>query len=256
MNSVTQPQERGRRFLLTNDDGVDAPGLSALIRAVEGLGEPCVVAPSGPWSGRGHSVTLDGPIPIRTRVDDRIAIDGSPADCVRLGLHHLVVPTDWVLSGINAGGNLGIDIHPSGTVAAAREAAIQGQPAIALSHYIARGRAVDWDQAARWARGVLERLLGLPWEPGTFWNVNLPHPEPGGPEPEIVHCPVDHSPLPLRFALVGSAAHYQGDYQGRPRRSGGDVAVCFGGRISVSKVPLGPQWHEPDDLAAPGGSRP
>jgi 5'-nucleotidase len=228
-------------LLLTNDDGVDAPGLAALWAATEGLGARRVVAPFGPYSGCGHVVTTHKPITITRRAEDRYAVEGTPADCVRLAIHHLEPGLSWVVSGINAGGNLGTDIHHSGTVAAVREAVIHGRPGIAVSHYIARGRAVDWDRAARRARGVIRSLLARPWEPGTFWSVNLPHPEPGAAEPEVVTCPLDPSPLPLAYRVepCGGVAHYAGDYQSRARVAGSDVDVCFGGRIAVTLVRLG-----------------
>ena len=112
-----------------------------------------------------------------------------------------------MLSGINAGGNLGTDVHSSGTVAAVREAAIRGVPGIAVSHYIARGRAIDWPRAAVWTSRVLRRLMAQPCEPGTFWNVNLPHPAPGSEEPEIILCPLDASPLPLDYRIEEAWPH-------------------------------------------------
>ena len=233
-----------RLLILTNDDGIDAPGLAALAAAAAGLGEIRVVAPLGPWSSKAHAVTTHGPIRIEPRPGGRFAVDGSPADCVRLALHHLAPGAAWVLAGINAGGNLGADVHHSGTVAAAREAVLHGRPAIALSHYIARGRPIDWTAATRRAAAVLRDLLARPWVPGTFWNVNLPHPEPGAPEPAVVSCPLDPSPLPLSFRIEGDFAHYDGDYQRRARVPGGDVATCFGGRIAVTLVTL--------DQARPG----
>ncbi len=111
-------------------------------------------------------------------------------------------------------------------------------PGIAVSHYIARGRSIDWARAARWARPVFMDLLARPWTPGTFWNVNLPHPPADAPDPEVVFCPLDPSPLPLHFEVDGDRALYRGDYQQRPRRDGADVAACFGGRIAVSLIPL------------------
>jgi 5'/3'-nucleotidase len=223
-------------LVLTNDDGWDAPGLAALRRASDLLGRCCVVAPSGPISGCGHRVTTDGPLLVTRPRENHVAVAGTPADCVRLALHHLVSQPGWVLAGINAGGNLGTDIHYSGTVAAVREAVIHGVPGIALSHYIARGRAIDWDRAGRWAEAVLRTLMAQEWQPGTFWNVNLPHPEPGQPEPDIVFCPFDPSPLPLRFRVDGDHSTYAGDYQSRGRRPGFDVDVCFSGKIAVSLI--------------------
>jgi 5'-nucleotidase len=181
-------------------------------------------------------VTTHRPIALVDRGEDVIAVDGTPADCVRLALHRLGSSVKWVVSGINAGGNLGSDLHHSGTVAAVREAAILGIPGVAISHYIARGRKIDWDQATRWASFVLRELMARPPEPGTFWNVNLPHPEPSIRDPEIVRCAVDPSPLPSTYREEAAGLVYTGDYQSRPRISGSDVDICFGGRISVSKV--------------------
>jgi 5'-nucleotidase len=223
-------------IVLTNDDGVDAPGLAALRAATVGLGDRLVMAPLGPQSGCGHVVTTHKPIATEGRPDGRIGVDGTPADCVRLALHRLGPRLTWVVAGINAGGNLGADIHHSGTVAAVREAALHGVPGVAVSHYIARGRAIDWDRAARWVAPVLVALMARPPGPGTFWNVNLPHPEPGGPDPTVAYCPVDTSPLPLAFREESGGLRYCGDYQGRARLEAGDVAVCFGGRIAVSQI--------------------
>jgi 5'-nucleotidase len=238
-------QEHDRVLVLTNDDGIDAPGIEALHRAAEGLGQRRVIAPEGAWSAKSHAITTHEPIRIERRPGDRLAVDGTPADCVRLALHHLAPDLAWVLSGINAGGNLGTDIHHSGTAAAVREAVIHGRPGIALSHFIVRGRPIDWSSAASRSSRVLRELLALPWEPGTFWNVNLPHPEPGGPEPGIVFCPLDPSPLPLSFKVEGDVAVYNGNYQRRARISGADVEICFGGQIAVSRVPLIPSPGSP-----------
>jgi 5'-nucleotidase len=239
VNRAKQGREAGGVIVLTNDDGVEAPGLKALRLAADGLGDCRIVAPRGPQSGCGHRVTTHASIQIARRSDGSLSVDGTPADCVRLALHHLVADAAWILSGINAGGNLGTDIYHSGTVAAVREGVLHGRPGIAISHYIARGRAIDWDLAAQRAAAVLRDLLARPWEPGTFWNVNLPHPEPGAAEPRIVFCPLDPSPLPLNFLVEGDRAHYSGDYQGRARLPGTDVDVCFGGQVAVTLLRAG-----------------
>src|SRR5437868_13121338 len=172
------------KLLVTNDDGIDAPGIQALSEAARQLGEPVVVAPTDALSGCSHQVTTHQPLRVFARGQDRFAVNGTPADCVRVALHQAARDAKWVLSGINAGGNLGADVHHSGTVAAVREAVLHGRPGVAVSHYLARGRAIDWPRAARWTAAVLRELLARPWQPGTFWNVNLPHPEAGqGPEP-------------------------------------------------------------------------
>ncbi len=138
------------RLLLTNDDGIDAPGLRALEEAARHLGEAVVVAPEEVQSGCSHQVTTHGPIRVREVSPGRYALDGTPADCVRIGLQHVVPDAAWVLSGINMGGNLGADVYHSGTVAAAREAVLHGWPAVALSHYRRRDVPIDWDRAIRW----------------------------------------------------------------------------------------------------------
>jgi 5'-nucleotidase len=225
------------RLLCTNDDGIDAPGLQALLEAVGSLGEPIVVAPLEHVSGCSHRVTTSQPLRLHSHREPHLAIDGTPADCVRVGLH-LDAAVDWVLSGINEGGNLGADVHISGTVAAVREAVLHGKPGVALSHYHRRGRPIDWATAAAWGRAVLEELLARPWTPGTFWNVNLPHLEPGAARPDVVFCPLEPGPLPLSFRREGDLLHYNGDYHQRPRRRGSDVDVCFGGNIAVTELRL------------------
>ena len=187
-------------FLLTNDDGVDAPGLAALRRAVEPFGPAIVVAPDRHLSGCSHQATTSRPLLLTKLAEGRYALDGSPADCVRVALAHVAPATRWVLSGVNEGGNLGADIYLSGTVAAAREACLLGNAAIAISQYIQR-RPIDWDQAADWTRHVLELLLARRYEPGSFWNVNLPQPPGGSPLPACVYCPVDPPPLPVAYEL-------------------------------------------------------
>ncbi len=185
--------------IVTNDDGIDAPGIAALVEAIEGLCEVHVVAPLAPRSGCGHTVETSKHIPIHRRRKGWIAVDANPADCVRLALHSLVPNANLVLSGINDGGNLGVDVYYSGTVSAAREAALHGIHAIALSHYIAQGRSVDWQAASRLTRRLVETYAKKPLEPLEFWNINLPHPTTNSHEVEIVECPVDLSAMRLDY---------------------------------------------------------
>src|SRR6516165_357288 len=162
------------RILLTNDDGIEAPGLEALHRAARELGDPVVIAPVATLSGCSHRVTTDEPIRLKERGPGRFAIEGTPADCVRIGLHGVAPDAAWVLAGINAGGNLGADVHHSGTVAAVREAVLHGLPGIAFSQYRKKGLTVDWVCAAKWVRQLMRDLLARPQKKGTFYNVNLP----------------------------------------------------------------------------------
>lgn len=223
-------------IILTNDDGIDAPGIRAFLKAVNG--KAVIVAPKDHHSGCGHQVTTTRPIPILRRSDSEYAVGGTPADCTRLAITHLCKDVKWVLSGINAGGNLGVDVYISGTVAAVREAAMHGIPGIAVSHWIKRPLIVDWDVAAHCTAKVLEDLLNRPIEVGSYWNVNLPHLEPGTPDPEIVFCEPSTQPLPVKYRVEGDDYYYVGEYAKRDRTPGTDVDVCFSGKIAVTKLSL------------------
>lgn len=173
------------RILLTNDDGIAAPGLAAMHRALKHLGEVLVVAPSSVQSAMGHAVTFHKKVTTRkqriitARGDDieGYAVDGRPADCVKLGVNHLLKeegPIDLVVSGMNAGCNVGVNVNYSGTVAAAREGSIQGIPSIAVSLHIGDRTRTRWDAAAEHAMNVIEAILAGPHEPDVCINLNVP----------------------------------------------------------------------------------
>jgi 5'-nucleotidase len=226
------------KLLLTNDDGIDAPGLIALRYAVRDFGLPVVVAPADALSGCSHRVTTSAPLRVEERRPAGYAVHGTPADCVRLGLHAYARDCDWVLAGINAGGNLGADVYISGTVAAAREAVLHGKPAVALSCYRRKEMEFDWPRSARWVAPVLRAIFAEAWTPGVFWNVNLPHLAPGEADPIAVRCRLDPAPLPASYREEGGLFYYDGNYHQRPRTPGCDVDVCFGGRIAVTRLNL------------------
>lgn len=223
-------------LILTNDDGIDAPGIQALQKAVNGKG--VIVAPKDHQSGCGHQVTTTRPIHVQQRSDTEYAVGSTPADCTRLAISHLCKSVNWVLSGINAGGNMGVDVYISGTVAAVREAAMHGIPGIAISHYIKRPLVIDWDFAAQCTAKVLTDLFDRPIAPGTFWNVNLPHLEPGSPEPEVVFCEPCTKPLPVDYRVEGDEYYYVGNYAKRDRTPGSDIDVCFSGKIAITQLRL------------------
>lgn len=163
-----------KRILVTNDDGVRAAGLAALAKALEPLGEVIVVAPAKEASAVGHALTLHYPLRLE-QLDERVyAVDGTPTDCVNIAVSVVFkgLP-DLVVSGINAGWNLGDDVTYSGTVSGALEGALLGVPSIAVSLKRTREK-MDFTEAARAAARVAERVLadGLP--PRTFLNVNVP----------------------------------------------------------------------------------
>lgn len=228
-------------FLLTNDDGIHAEGLLALAEAIRSVpgSRLTVVAPAAEYSQCGHRVTTHEPILVDRRSEDQFAVHGTPADCVRVALFGLGLGPDYVLSGINHGGNLGQDLVISGTVAAVREAAYHGLPAAAFSHYLVKGLPLDWQRIAVWAAEVLAKLQADPLGKGEFWNVNFPHLEPGArPLPELVHCLPARSPLRVSFAAddAGTSFQYTGVYASRVRDPGSDVEACFGGRVAVSRL--------------------
>jgi 5'-nucleotidase len=238
LTDAPQSYNTGMKLLLTNDDGIGAAGLEALLLAARQIGEPVMVAPADAHSGCSHRVTTDEPFRMRRLEEGRFVVHGTPADCVRVGLHSIVPDAAWVLAGINHGGNLGADVYLSGTVAAVREAVLHGRPGIAISHYHRRGAELDWERATQWIVPLLRELTQQSLEPGTFWNVNLPHPEADCRSPEIAYCDLDPSPLPLAFRTENGLFKYSGDYHSRPRRPGHDVDVCFQGKIAVTRLQL------------------
>lgn len=227
------------KFLLSNDDGIEARGLAALGEAADKFGEGVVVAPALPQSGMSHVVTWDGGVQLERRGTDRFAVHGTPADCARLGLLRVAADVQWVLSGVNHGGNLGADVYYSGTVAAVREGVLHGWPGIAFSQYMRDDITPDWQRVSQWVARVLELLLPLPVSPGQFYNVNFPALAAAAGEPEIVFAPLDPNPLPLSYRHEENDRHrYDGIYSARRRKPGSDVDTCFGGQISITDIRL------------------
>lgn len=228
------------KIVITNDDGIDAPGLDTLFQCMRPLGDIVTVAPQQPQSGIAHRVTTRVPIHFHQPDTDRFSIDGTPADCARVALKQFVPDADWLISGINPGANLGSDVYNSGTVAAAREAAILGCRAIAISQYIARDQQVDWAATGHHARPVLQMLLSRDLAHGHFWNVNLPHPHSTDMELTYEFCGLDTHPHQYTYHRQGDALIYKGTIHERPRDTGKDVAVCFDeGKIAITCLAVG-----------------
>ena len=179
-------------ILLTNDDGIYAPGLAALYRELQGLGEVTVVAPESEQSAVGHSISLITPLRVKeVSLNGGVegwAVSGTPADCVKIAMAELLPqPPELVVSGINLGPNVGINVLYSGTVSAATEAAILGVKGVAVSLNIYKD--ADFVTAARITRKLLVQLLGWPgWPPGVCLNVNLP----ALPEDQIKGVKITH----------------------------------------------------------------
>lgn len=254
-------------LLLTNDDGIEAPGLAALQACFAASDVRLfVVAPHQQKSECGHSVTTRGPLVVHRVGENRWAVEGTPADCVRVALGYLKLPVVAAFSGVNEGGNLGAELHISGTVAAAREASLHGLPAVAISHYRHPDHPRDWEHVPDWLSPQLVALVTTRHIHGHFWNLNLP--ADVQTKPDFIEAPADHHPLPYQLraidgdlhaadgdavnARVASSANppstrssqlvrYAGNYQQRPRTPGSDIDVCFGGAISCTPVPALPQ---------------
>lgn len=204
------------RILLTNDDGIDAPGLAALYRAIQSLGEVHIIAPAKVQSATSHAVTFHRPVAVRPlkvicpltgESFEGQAVEGRPADCVKIGLAHLVKqPVDLVISGMNRGANVGINTIYSGTVAAAREAAFIGTPAIAVSLHIGDRHRIQWDKAARYARSVIDQIVAGPVASHTLLNLNIPILD--------VHEPRGVKVVPISTSPIIDTYHHTRDSEG------------------------------------------
>jgi 5'-nucleotidase len=226
-------------LLVSNDDGYHSEGIHVLVDALESLGEVWVVAPDRENSAVSHALTLSRPLRLSEISERHFMVDGTPTDCVTLGIGQVLKDRlpDLVVSGINFGANMGDDVHYSGTVSAAFEAAILGVPAIAVSQVI--GKEFSFVHAGRFARLIASRVLerGLP--SGTLLNVNVP----------------PHTPVGVRFTRLGKRVYTEGvveDTDPRGRKCywigggdpvwedipGTDFAAIGAGYISVTPLQL------------------
>lgn len=165
------------RVLISNDDGVDAPGIKVLERALKRIaGEVWVVAPETEQSAASHSLTLRTPLRIKKISTRKYAVNGTPTDAVLLGVQHIMKDCrpDLVVSGVNRGGNLGEDVTYSGTVAAAMEGTLLGIPSVAFSLVTADGAKAHWATAEAYVETVLKQMCGVSFPSGVLVNVNIP----------------------------------------------------------------------------------
>lgn len=257
------------RIVLTNDDGYDAEGIRAAYGALVSLGSVHVVAPLHERSACSHAITLRRPIIAQHCTDGPYEschiVDGSPADCIRLAVAELfATPTaepedgrktasdrdipsrpriDLVVSGINRGANAGVDTFYSGTVAAAREAAILGLPAIAVSQAIRNDVETDWDVTANVAGELIRMLIDESLPGPGFWSINLPAPIPDDALKHVQRVPVASHPMPMRFEKTAcddgrTAYTYGASYWQRETQGPSDYNAISNGHIAVSAIPL------------------
>jgi 5'-nucleotidase len=228
------------KIILTNDDGIDAPGLKTLESCFQDGVQTVIVAPAQPQSGVGHRVTTRSPIRVNQTGPNRFSVEGTPADCSRIALKEIAPDAHWLVAGINRGANLGSDVYNSGTVAAAREAAILGCRSIAISQYVARDRQVDWSITGYHAEVTLKMLMERYIAASHFWNVNLPHPLVDHFEIPVEFCGLDTNPHKYDFRKNENEYFYDGSIHERPRDPGTDVAVCFDeGKVSITRIAVG-----------------
>jgi 5'-nucleotidase len=186
------------RILLTNDDGIFAPGLLAMYEVLSGGAEVDVVAPAAVQSGGSHAITIRHPVLWhRVQVHGRFhgtAVEGTPADCVKLAFYSLLPQRpDLVISGLNVGLNTGIHVIYSGTVAAAIESGILGCPAIAVSYAVHHN--IDFSRGAAIAKPLIDFIAKRGLAPGQVININIPEPRPGWPRGVRI-APQSTRPMP------------------------------------------------------------
>ncbi len=227
-------------ILICNDDGWNADGLQCLVRIARRLGKVWIVAPASPQSGISHQLTLNRPLQLIEQQENWFSLDGTPADCARIGLTQLAVEFDWAFSGINHGANLGSDQFVSGTVAAAREATLFGVPAVAFSQYRKDlDNPFDWGPTEQLAAMAIESILNKPNLGKSLFNVNFPDrsPDLDWDSVEVVECRPDQNPLPSAYsALADGSMQYSGSYHDRKRSAGHDIDVCFSGHVALSRL--------------------
>jgi len=233
-------------ILISNDDGIESPGLHFLASALETLGQVTVVAPHRERSTSGHSLTLHKPLRCKEVAPNRFAVSGTPADCVYMATRLLMKSKpDVIVSGINRGANLGNDVYYSGTVAAAREGAYYGVNAVAVSLcFNEHGQATDphWDSAAHFAKIIVEKILHHNEPVKRLINVNVPN----LPLKKIRGIRLAKQGLRYYSDLVTTEIDPRkkpyywlgGEYKGFEKIPGSDCVIVDGGYVAVTPLKL------------------
>lgn len=236
---------------VTNDDGPDAEGLAALFEVAQALGTATAVVSAESHSVKSHAVTMSSPIEVSPRQHPALGscyiCDCTPADCVRLALTHLPIGSvDVVLSGINHGANAGVDVYYSGTVAAAREAALLGKTGIAVSQLIRPQQSDNWQRTKDMARLALESVwptIATSQGPRLF-NINLPYLQDGQELQGIKYCPLTNEPLATSFRKppennsTSYTTEYSARYSDRPAPPGHDFHYLLNYWITITPLLL------------------
>ena len=177
MQAYNKSQDRPLRILLSNDDGIHAPGLKILEEIARQITDDVwIVAPENEQSGAAHSLSIGRPLRLRKLGEKHFTVNGTPTDCAMIGINKVLVDQrpDLVLSGVNYGGNLGEDVTYSGTVAAAMEATLLGVPAIALSQCLTSEQDEAFEPARRYGPDLIQKLIQQTWPQNILININFP----------------------------------------------------------------------------------
>ena len=237
---------RRKRILLTNDDGINAPGMKVLQRIARSLSNDVwVVAPEGEHSGASHSLTLTAPLRLRKISAKKFAVEGTPTDCVMMAMNQVMAdnPPDLLLSGVNRGANMGEDVTYSGTIAAAMEGTLVGVPSIALSQSFANRKVMHWPTAEQHASDIIRRLVAIGWSRDVLMNVNFPDCLPGDVKGvEVVRQGRrDFSSLNIEQRIDARERPYYWigfrPIQGQPKE-GTDLRATEEGRIAITPLHL------------------
>ncbi len=232
------------RILICNDDGIQAKGIRLLFEMAKSLTDDVwVVAPESEQSGASHSLTLRRPLRKRRFAENWYAIDGTPTDCVLMGVTQILADRrpDLVMSGVNRGANLGEDVTYSGTVAGAREAVMLGIPAIAHSLIVSLNRPAKWDTPREFGPDLIRKLTKTGWAPNTIINVNYPDVPPDQVK-GIEVCGLARRKLGTQWVEGvdprGAPYYWLGMQREEEVLEGTDLNAVLHGRISVTPVQL------------------
>lgn len=233
------------RILVTNDDGIAAPGIAVLERIARCLSDDVwVVAPEFEQSGAGHSLSLTNPLRLHRLDERRFAVRGTPTDCVMLGVKE-VLPghPDLILSGVNRGANIAEDITYSGTIAAAMEGTLLGIPSIALSQVGFADQVIRWQTVEHHAPGIVRQLLGAGWPKDVLVNLNFPDVEPDEVNGihVVPHGRRDQTDITVDARVDGRNIPYYWIGMRRQRHMpppGTDLGTIWRGGISVTPISL------------------
>jgi 5'-nucleotidase len=239
------PSLKNARILVSNDDGINAPGLKSLVRIARSLTDDVwCVAPETEQSSASHSLTVRSPLRIRKLSAKRFAVTGTPSDCVLLAVCHLLKtqPPDLVLSGVNSGANLAEDITHSGTVAAAMEATLLGIPAIAFSQAREGDQPVKWPTAEHFGPDLVRKLYRAPKPREVLFNINFPALAPG----DVSGIEITRQGRRRQAEVITAAIDPRDEpyyWLGGPRLNeaagrGSDLTAVSAGAISVTPLDL------------------